>query len=1597
MFICVTIYSLLPLIININVYDLMETMKLVHQCLDHYRWQERLTRQAMEMTAKVSLSLTEQISQTIDGYLDIREWLIMSLSIDIDNWMICGYLVMQFSWAMLITNVVQGLYSIAKFAWQATIFVILDYDPTVPILLSIILLLSVATTVGYSQPNYVQKSQRWSKRCRNAHTNVIEFIERKRTNNHLVNGWKQATQVWNNRHPPESAGCDNETEYVTAYNKAKEVASAQVRQESKGRWALKGSRWMLLLFATIALISVDFTDGTPLNALHTVITVCQAQGALESGKGMDHSYDTDSFLIAVDNCASRCITNNVADFIGIPRSVRILVKGVAGVGAATYVGTVQWKIEDDAGVTHTLTIPNTYYQSTSPYRLLSPQHWAQERKEGHGTWCGTYDDAVTLFWKHLKYQRTIPLDGASNIALIRSSASINHFRAFCSSVAHVEAPINETELMVLPAMEVTDDEGSDDESMDDAESTPLKQSRRHPDLPNEVFCTPTSSMTPDDKPTEMMDFDGISTTNLIVDDEPTSEMTPAAQLLAWHYRLGHASFDKIKAMAKRGDLPTSLLKARRPICAACMYGKASRKPWRTKAPVNKFRAPPANSPGAVVAVDQLISSVPGLIGQMRGFITRKRFTATTVFVDHFSGLSFIHNQQSTSAAHTIEAKRAFERYSKAHGVTIKHYHADNGIFSSIEFMKEIRDKGQTISFCAVNAHHQNGRAEKRIRDLQEAARTMMLHAQLRWPQAITNNLWPFAIRMANEVSNFAPILGNETVSPMEMFTQVEISPRVKHSHTFGSPVYVLDQKLQKGARVPKWSSRARVGIYLGSSPRHSRKVALILSLQTGHVSPQFHCVFDDLCDTLRQSSGNPTIRSRWQEQTGFTDGPKVTEDESLWVPIRHAQQTAPTAIPETPSDQEDQGTGIPNDSETAVESEDDDSSSEESIIEGQQQAAVEDTDSVPETETRTRSGRTVRRTQRWTESLQQQEEGIVSLYVPWDVFHDMELDFQDLLDDPIAFAASSNPDILYLNEAMSAPDSAQFEEAMSDEVDAHTDHDHWDVIHKSQVPGGIDILPAVWAFRRKRRIATQEVYKWKARLNVHGGKQEFGVNYWETYSPVVGWSTIRLYLILMLKNKWVSKQVDFVLAFPQADIECDLYMEIPQGFKFEGSRKSHCLKLKKNIYGQKQAGRVWNQYLHDGLIARGFIQSTVDMCVYHRGAVALLLYVDDGIFIGPTQEDINVCFNLLANEFVDNDGKKFRAYKITDEGDLSDYLGVKIELLENGLIKLSQPHLIDAILKDLGFKDNTKAATTPAVASIKLNRDLYGEKMKDSWNYRSVIGKLNFLEKSTRADLSYSVHQCARFSADPKESHAKAIKRIAKYLVGTRDKGIILNPQEHSFDCFVDADFVGNWDRVNADVDPSTAKSRTGYVLMYAGCPIVWSSKLQREIALSTTEAEYNALSESLRYVIHMMHMVDEILALGWEISTAPTRVHCKVFEDNSGALEMSRLPKMRPRTKHINIKMHHFRDHVRKKLISIHKIPTQYQLADIATKPQPEALFIAQRESIMQWAAETMTRLQLALPTEHLRACEIIEQAGKLNEQAELAKRTGYQPVLPK
>lgn len=215
--------------------------------------------------------------------------------------------------------------------------------------------------------------------------------------------------------------------------------------------------------------------------------------------------------------------------------------------------------------------------------------------------------------------------------------------------------------------------------------------------------------------------------------------------------------------------------------------------------------------------------------------------------------------------------------------------------------------------------------------------------------------------------------------------------------------------------------------------------------------------------------------------------------------------------------------------------------------------------------------------------------------------------------------------------------------------------------------------------------------------------------------------------------------------------------------------------------------------------------------------------------------------------------------------------------------------------------------------------------------------------------MSCPTHSAARFASCPRKSHSIAVKHIGKYLAGTKEKGIIFKPSGDSFEVFADSDFSGNWDPKASD-DPDTARSRTGFVIKYAGCPVLWASKLQSLIALSTTEAEYQSLSTSLREVIPIMGLLREMRDNGFDIKSATPTVHCKVFEDNSGALEIATVHKVRPRTKHLNVQLHHFRQHVEQGDIIIQAIRTDDQQADILTKNLPYLSFVKHRFNIMGW-----------------------------------------------
>jgi hypothetical protein len=636
---------------------------------------------------------------------------------------------------------------------------------------------------------------------------------------------------------------------------------------------------------------------------------------------------------------------------------------------------------------------------------------------------------------------------------------------------------------------------------------------------------------------------------------------------------------------------------------------------------------------------------------------------------------------------------------------------------------------------------------------------MLLYTQRRWPDAMDRALWPYAMRHANNISNNTPMKGRQ-YSPIELFSSVKIAPQLQHFHHFGAPAYILKNEIQQGQKARKWEEKARVGIYLGQSTQHARTIMLILSLQSANVSPQFHCQVDDTFTSVAGTNAALISKSEWQVKARLRPAPMKKKEglPSLLLPELPVPSIQPDNVNVVPPNvdppiidhppKDDEFQFPPNDQVLPP-----------PANEQEQQQRAPDV---------RRSGRE-RRPPVWHRD-----------YVPIDRAIAMPTIIEPSVDeffnpvstgDPLlAYKAvcQSDPDTMYLWQAMKQSDWSQFRSAMQREIDDHMSRGHWKIIKRSDVPKGATVLPAVWSMKRKHRISTCEVYKWKARLTVDGSKQRYGIHYDETYSPVITWPTTRFFLIQSLLLGWHTQQLDFLLAYPQADVDCPLYMEIPKGVKVAGQpifMETYVLQLIKNLYGQKQASWVWHLWMTERLLCMGFTQSTIDPCVFYYKGTIMLVYVDDAILLGPMREGINAVMKLLHSQF-----------SIEDEGEISDYPGVKVTKNQNGTITLTQPHLIQSILSDLHLLDNKQATsgTLPALTTKILHPDAEGTPFDNSFHYRSVIGKLNFLEKSTRPEIAYAVHQCARFVERPTKLHGEAVKCIGRYLLAHPDRGITL-------------------------------------------------------------------------------------------------------------------------------------------------------------------------------------------------------------------------------
>ena len=250
---------------------------------------------------------------------------------------------------------------------------------------------------------------------------------------------------------------------------------------------------------------------------------------------------------------------------------------------------------------------------------------------------------------------------------------------------------------------------------------------------------------------------------------------------------------------------------------------------------------------------------------------------------------------------------------------------------------------------------------------------------------------------------------------------------------------------------------------------------------------------------------------------------------------------------------------------------------------------------------------------------------------------------------------------------MTAPDRAQFIKAMECEIKGHEEGNNWVLVPKHQVPKGTKVLDAVWSMRRKRRIESQEIYKWKARLNVHGGQQVHGIKYWDTYTPVVAWPVIRFFFILSIIQGCKTRQLDFIMAFPQAPIQTPLYMNIPKGYKtpMDDNNCPMVLKLIQNIYGQKQGPKVWGDFHRQLLTKASFEQSKVNPCLYYREGFIFLVYIDDCLLLSPSDKIIDQGINDLR--------MAEPRFNMEDQGTVNDILGIQVKHKKNGEITLTQP------------------------------------------------------------------------------------------------------------------------------------------------------------------------------------------------------------------------------------------------------------------------------------------------------------------------------------
>lgn len=486
--------------------------------------------------------------------------------------------------------------------------------------------------------------------------------------------------------------------------------------------------------------------------------------------------------------------------------------------------------------------------------------------------------------------------------------------------------------------------------------------------------------------------------------------------------------------------------------------------------------------------------------------------------------------------------------------------------------------------------------------------------------------------------------------------------------------------------------------------------------------------------------------------------------------------------------------------------------------------------------------------------------------------------------------------------------------AVKEEMDALLENDTWTLV---ELPSGQRAIDNKWVFKIKRN-EYGNVDRYKARLVVKGCSQRKGFDYGEVYAPVARLTTVRILFSIINNDDLFTCQMDVKNAFLHGQLQEDIFMKQPQGL--DGNSELVC-KLNKTLYGLKQAPRAWNARFDEFIKRLGFAQSEHDRCLYTRkkdkAKTYLLLYVDDIIIASNNENELKIIKASLKQEFC-----------MTDLGELHYFLGIKIDKSKEGLL-LSQSTYLKNLLQRFNMED-CKPSKTPMEEKPSALVSESSQFILETKPYRELVGCLMYAMLTTRPDLSAAVNYYSRFQSNATESHWKGLKRILRYIKDTVDLALLYRKTNSPpLVGYADSDWAGALD---------DRKSTTGYLFEVFGAVVTWTTRKQTTVSLSSTEAEYIALSTAAEELVWLKNLLQDF---GNIIETPIV-----MYEDNQPCIHLLNKWEHR-RLKHIDVKYNFVKDLSSKKIIDVKYLQSSDQKADILTKGLAKDRFVKLRDAL--------------------------------------------------